>query len=190
MAAIQTPTASYTGLRLTVAAASLVGIPGVQIYVSNLDVKLNKATVAGPIDWSLLTIDGGGSFGFDLSTATDLSVEGTVGLDVGNGFVAAAGTFSFERDVVSGGGLSHATALKLTVSSGSIWVGVGGGLNATHTAVVAGTAGITASGHQPHARRDHERRDGIHRRPAPGRLRFARPAFPASPPTSRTSASR
>ena len=147
LASVSTPTASYTGLLLHATSASLNGIPGVSAYVTGLDVQVNKSTALTPLNWSTLTIDGGGTFGFNLSAATDLSVVGTLGVDIGNGFVAASGTFSFERDVVSGAGLTHATALKLTVSDAHLWVGVGGSLDAVdHHTVHPGTIGIDVSG--------------------------------------------
>src|SRR5439155_874181 len=141
------PAASYTGVLLSVANASLVGVDGVDLFVSALDVQVNKSSLAGVLDWSVLTIDGtsGQNFGLALSGATDLKVAATLGVNIG-GFVAAAGRFDLTRSFVSGSGLSHATALKLVISSASLWVGVGGGLNAAHDAVTAGTVGITASG--------------------------------------------
>ncbi|MEP7335689.1 MAG: hypothetical protein ABI717_07905, partial [Actinomycetota bacterium] len=142
-----TPANSYTGLKLTVATASLIGIPGIELYVSSLDIRVNTATTGTPLNWSALTIDGGGgSFGFDLAGATQLSVGGTLAISIGGGFVAAVGTFRLERLIVSGGGLTSETALKLTIESASLWAGVGGGLNAAHTAVVPGTTGISALG--------------------------------------------
>ena len=146
LASVSTLAATYTGLELTVATASLVGIPGVSLYVTSLDVQVNKSTALTPLDWSTLTIDGGGSFGFGLSVVTDLSVSGTIGVDI-SGFIAASGSFALERDVVSGSGLTSATALKLTVSNAHLWVGVGGSLDATdHSTVHPGTIGIDVSG--------------------------------------------
>ena len=146
-AQIKTAAVTYTGLRLFVGSASLNGIPGVDAYVSNLLVAVNTSTLPGTLDWSALTIDGTGGtpFGLDLSGSTSLSVGGTLAIDIG-GFVAAAGTFSLTKSVVSGSGLLHANALKLVVSGASLWIGVGGGLNGAHTAVVPGTIGIGASG--------------------------------------------
>src|SRR2546423_648199 len=132
---------TYSALQLHVDSLSVVGITGLELYVSNLDVKVNKSTSLTKIDWSAqgvaVTLP---------ASASDLDVSGTVAFNLGNGFVAAGGTFGIQRSVVSGSGLTSETALKLTVTGGSLWAGIGGGLNAAPSAGTPGTAGISPRG--------------------------------------------
>ena len=135
---------SFTDLELSVASASLVGIPGIDLFVSDLTLVQSTSTSVASLDFSVL----GFSFAVPLTathtTALDVSVHGGLvdrGLRLGGGFGAcleAGGT---------GGGLwvrrrrcwSRSPALRS-------FVGVGGSLSADHKSVVAGTVGICASG--------------------------------------------
>ena len=122
-------------LRLQVATATLAESPAWSCTRRASTSRPDTATGGvspTPLNWTALGI------GLDLSGAISLSVGGTLGVSIANGFVAAAGTFRLERFMVSGGGLTSETALKLSIMSASLWAGVGGGLNATHTAVVPG----------------------------------------------------
>src|SRR5439155_10878374 len=133
---------------------SLVGIAGIDLFVTSLDVKVNKATAGTtPLNWSLLTIDGTGgtSFGFGLSGDVPLSVGGTLGISIGDGFVAASGTFTLTSQTgVSGTGgsvtLTNAQAIHLTIDNAALWVGLGGSLDADHHTVHNGTVGFGISG--------------------------------------------
>ena len=115
--------------------------------------KVNKATGTGTparLNWGAVTIDCGGTFGLALPSTVDLSVGGTLGVSIGNGFVAASGTFELVSQTVSGTGggvtLSSAQAIRLTVTNASLWVGVGGSLDADHHTVHNGTIGFGISG--------------------------------------------
>src|SRR5439155_1703688 len=141
LAAIDDGSSSYTAFELTVASASLLGVPGVTLYVTSLDLKLNKVT--GPavaLDWS-----GFGIAGLGITSATDLDVSATLALDLG-GFVVAAGSAHVSKQTVTGSFATPQSALVVTVSGASLFVGVGGSLDAAHSAVVAGSVGISASG--------------------------------------------
>ena len=143
VAALTSGLTTYTGLELTVGTADLLGIPGVTLHVSDLDIKVNDATGGtspAAIDWTTVP-----ELSFGLAEATTLDVSGTVGVDIG-GFVSAAGSFTFARQSISTGTFSGSTAVKLVVSDASLFVGVGGSLSADFKSVNAGTAGISATG--------------------------------------------
>ena len=134
-------TTTYTGLELSAGAVTLHGLDSAfPLYISNVHVIVNRASTGSPIDWS--TVDG---LGFSLSDTSLLDVRATLGIDIGNGFVVVSGTVHLTTQVVSGGVLSGPqTAVKLTVTDGQLWAGVGGSLDADHHTVHDGATGISA----------------------------------------------
>src|SRR5438270_591155 len=136
--------ATYSGLQLHVDSLSVVGITGLELYVSNLDVKANKSTSLTKIDWSAqgvaVTL---------LASAADLDVSATFAVNLGSGLAVAGGTVHFTTHAGSGP-LAGTSILQLSISDASVFVGVGGSLNAGHTAVSvsADAVGFQASGVQ------------------------------------------
>src|SRR5256714_637720 len=135
---------TYSALQLHVDSLSVVGITGLELYVSNLDVKVNKSTSLTKIDWSAqgvaVTLP---------ASASDLDVSATFAVNLGSGLAVAAGTVHFTTHAGSGP-LAGTSILQLSISDGSLFVGVGGSLNAAHTAVSvsADAVGFQASGVQ------------------------------------------
>ena len=131
----------YRGIRLQADTVSLVGITGVTLYVSALDVQVNTASTGPAFDWSSIS-----ALNFGLSTDTSLDVLATVGVDIGGGTVVAAGTLHLSK-VSAGTLLNNADVLKLEVTGGSLFVGIGGSLTgANHDTVTPGSTGFSASG--------------------------------------------
>src|SRR5207247_1713786 len=122
---------TYTGLQLTAATAAISGIPGLTVNVSNAFVKVNKAAPAGPkLNWQAASL---ASYGLDIAALTDVSVGGTVGIDVA-GFVFARGAFTLTVSsgvAVSDGVISipSADVLTLTITGGHLFAGIGGSLS-------------------------------------------------------------
>ena len=115
---------SFTDLELSVASASLVGIPGIDLFVSDLTLVQSTSTSVASIDFSALGL----SFAVPLTAThtTALDVSFTAGLSIA-GFVSAAGSAHVSKQCVTGGGLSGAqTALLVEITGASLFVGVGG----------------------------------------------------------------
>jgi hypothetical protein len=131
--------ASYTGVSASVTDAALVGISGVELYVSGL-VKLNQAPTVQRVDWSVAT-------GFDtdpvnndpddllanldISSAVQLQASGSAAISIANGsFVATTGLLALNiatADVSDGTtSLTAATILSLDISGAAIFAGING----------------------------------------------------------------
>ena len=111
--------------------------------MSNLVVELNSATAGANVDWSAEDVD------VDLpATAGSLYVAADVGINLGSGIVVAAGSVEFSRTTSVSSLLAGAEILELSITGASLFVGVGGSLNATHDEVVvaADAIGFQASG--------------------------------------------
>ena len=131
----------YTGLQLTIGSASLVGIPGVTATVTSGKVNINKASAGANLDWAHAGAGSTALFGINIPGATNVEVAGTLGLNIGPGFVVAAGGFSLAQQTVVGGAVDGATALVVTLTDVSVFAGVGGTLSATNV-VTPGTIGV------------------------------------------------
>src|SRR5262245_25530230 len=133
---------SYSALHLHVAALTLHGISGLELFVTNLDVSINQAASGAKVDWSAQGI------GIDLDAdASDLDVAADFAVNIGDGLVVAAGSVEISRHVGSGL-LAGASILKLHIASASLFVGVGGSLNAAHDDIVIASdaVGFSATG--------------------------------------------
>ena len=114
---------SFTDLELSVATASLVGIPGIDLFVSDLTLVQSTSTSVASLDFSVLGLVRGAVDG-DAHDRADVSF--TAGLSIA-GFVSAAGSAHVSKQSVTGGGLSGAqTALLVEITGASLFVGVGG----------------------------------------------------------------
>src|SRR5439155_1308988 len=127
---------------------SLTGVPGVVLNVSGGLVKLNKVSSgASKLNWT-----GFGSFGLDIPATSDLELAGTVGINVGDGFAVAAGSFHLLSGQFSGSGggatFTSKPVFELSITSPHVWVGVGGSLSGT--TVTDGTVGLSVTATQLH----------------------------------------
>ena len=131
LASVKTATNSYTGLELTFASASIAGFGDtLQLDVTNGFVRVNKVqTGTTKLDWAAFT--GGPLFGLNLNATTDLSVGGTLDVQLG-GFVYAHGSFAITKEtlLVTPVGCTTAVsvdALEIGVDGGTLFAGVGYG---------------------------------------------------------------
>ena len=133
LGSVKTATNSYTGLELTFATASILGIPDTQLDVTAGFVRINKVqTGTTKLDWAAFT--GGALFGLNLNATTDLSVGGTLAVRLG-GFVWASGSFAITKEtlqVTPVGSMSSVsvTALEIGIDNGMLFAGVGYGTDA------------------------------------------------------------
>ena len=148
-------------LESSIADATLTGIDGFSAYGSDLQVELNKATGsyttgghdigADALKWGTalsigaLTVN---SIALNLSTEL-LHLRGTLGVDIGSGFVVAAGTFDLTTLTIATGTYAGDDAAKLTITGGSLFVGTGGSLTGLHHDTVthaSGAVGVSVAG--------------------------------------------
>src|SRR5439155_973634 len=107
---------TYRGIRLQADTVSLVGISGITLYVSALDVQVNTASTGLALDWSSVA-----GLGFGLSSDTALDVKATVGVDLGSGTVLAAGTLHLSKVDISSGLFAGEHVFELTVTGASVF---------------------------------------------------------------------
>ena len=149
----------WVALKSDIATAELTGVDGFNAFGSGLTVELNQARgvyrplaeniPADALNWNTGLSSGAVVIG---ATTIDFATEsfeagGTLGLEIASGFVAASGTFRLTSVAISSTAFAGGHALKLTVSSASLFVGVGGSLDPTdHHTVHPGPVGISATG--------------------------------------------
>ena len=154
--AILSPTATtdtrrWTAVSAQLGGASLVGIPGITLTATELDIDVNQAsTGATPLNWTT-------AFGGSITPPVTLSgplleIAATASLSIGS-FVYASGSFVIESGgdvyVTPAGatGTVHVSLLELGVSNANVFAGVGandstgaGGIGVSLSSVSLGLA--------------------------------------------------
>jgi hypothetical protein len=136
---------NYLGVQIGGLSASLIGLEGVlAFFASGVNVKVNKATdtdgVAGTVpnklDWDSLTTSGMTLATLAVDSAQDVHADGTVALNALSGVLVAKGSFELDLGQVSttatsnGVTFTNASAVSLTLTGASLFVGTGGSLSA------------------------------------------------------------
>src|SRR5439155_18642426 len=100
------PVTTYSALQITGLSGSIVGVPSLQLDVTDVSVAVNKVSPVGQkLDWARL-----GMFGLTIPNTIDVKVSGSIALDA-FGFVLATGGFSLTKGTVSGND-THGIALN------------------------------------------------------------------------------
>ena len=125
----ETTPRTYTGFQMTLGAASLVGVPGVQAAASELRIRQNLTSVMGgtPLDWSAVPQ----AAPLALTSSQPFEIGGTLEFDL-FGFVAGGADFIIEKrdvdvDLDAGndeGDLADAGLLTIGLSEVSLSIGV------------------------------------------------------------------
>src|SRR5207344_2901402 len=139
-------TGGYSAVALNNAGVSLVGLSGFTLNVANLDVLFNGAPAASRLDWTAIPE----LTGYDgLVSTLSFKVAGDVGLSLASDLVVASGSFTLAKfDLTPGtyGAVTlpaGASALQFTLTSGTLFAGIGGSLSGT--TATAGTQGLSVT---------------------------------------------
>ena len=150
---------SFTGVQVGLAKAALLGVPGLDLEVTNAQVRVNATTGAAGqrIDWDSATTEPATPSNLlpamDVDMTQQVSVRGSASLNLGEGVVVAVvNGFAMEMtraDVVTGndalgtlGTLQAANVLSMSLSDASLFVGVGGAFNGDRSGVQAGAGAV------------------------------------------------
>jgi hypothetical protein len=153
---------NYLGVQIGGLTADLIGLESIlQFHASGVNVKVNKATdtdnnvatTPAKLDWDSLATSGMPLQSLAVDSALDVRADGTVALNALSGVLVAKGTFELDLGQVSttaasnGVTFTNASAVSLTLTGASLFVGTGGSLSsATATAnVVNGSLGFAGS---------------------------------------------
>jgi hypothetical protein len=124
-----------------------------------VNVKVNKATDTGrrggtvpnKLDWDSLTTSGMTLATLAVDSAQDVHADGTVALNALSGVLVAKGSFELDLGQVSttatsnGVTFTNASAVSLTLTGASLFVGTGGSLSATRQPQQTSTTATSAS---------------------------------------------
>jgi hypothetical protein len=150
---------SYLGVEASGLTADLIGLESIlEFHAGAVGVKVNKATdtdknpatVAAKLDWDSLTTSGMTLQTLTIDRALDIHADGSVAMNALSGVLVASGSFSLDLGQVSttapnnGTSFTNASAVSLTLSNATVFVGAGGRLSdATAAAnVLDGTLGF------------------------------------------------
>ena len=148
-----TPANKYTGLELSLADASLVGIDGLTFTVTGT-VMVNRSPVGvTKLDWATATNGTNDPDGrlpaFTMDGATDLQLSGSMTLDA-FGFVLASGSFDLFKGTmtVTDGTttVTDASLLTIELTNVNVFAGVGGAFDGDDSINVDSAIGFSASG--------------------------------------------
>jgi hypothetical protein len=154
---------NYLGVQIGGLSADLIGLESVlAFHTSGVNVKVNKATdtdgVVGTnpnkLDWDSLTTSGMTLASLAVDSAQDVHADGTVALNALSGVLVAKGSASNSiwarsaRPLPSNGvTFTNASAVSLTLTGASLFVGTGGSLSAAdrHRNINNGNLGFAGS---------------------------------------------
>ena len=122
---------SWLGIQADLSSGSLMGVPGLTLTVSSLQVALNTATGASPLDWTKVQTGGvavldanGVTHTIAMTGDTPLVVSGNAAVDVA-GLLGGSAHFVITQSTVdvASVGLTGATLLTVTLSNLQLAVG-------------------------------------------------------------------
>src|SRR5205814_1685292 len=139
--------ASYTGLALDVAAASLVGLSGFGFDIKDAFVRFNSASAgASKLDWSTLTATGQRLAG--VTKTLNVAVGAAIGLTVGPALAVGTFTLTSSSGLTLDDGAQSLTGdlLDLQLSAVSVFAGVGGSRSLATLTLAPDAIGLSVSG--------------------------------------------